>query len=203
MIELEILFASGQGIIVPMEDRESALRFMKHAMDARHDERLGLFHLSTIYDEILIDLHDIRFLRIKKENVPLIGATLKLPAVSATRLQQDANTHDGVSQPAASETAPEEAAAAHPKAKPESEGLDPLQAEYDTLQAQLQKAEQQFHKAEERLKKIEQQCQRVEEQMRQERQALEDSAREARLKTSLEAIEIDQEISRMKEKPQA
>ncbi|PIQ23327.1 hypothetical protein COW36_08265 [bacterium (Candidatus Blackallbacteria) CG17_big_fil_post_rev_8_21_14_2_50_48_46] len=196
MIELEILFASGQGIIIPMEDRETALRFMKHAMDSRHDNSLGLFHLSTTYDEILIDLTDISFLRIQKENVPLIGATLKIPAVSATRLQAEAAENDGVAPKVESN---EEQA----EAKPEAAKPDPLKAEYDNLQSQLHKAEDQFHKAEERLRKIEEQRKRVEAQLKQEREALEDSAKEAKLKSSIEAIEIDKEIERMKEKPGA
>lgn len=199
MIELEILFASGQGIIVPMEDRETALRFMKNAMDARQDKNLGLFHLSTHYDEILIDLQAVSFLRIKKENVPRIGATLKLPAVSATRLQQEADTRESNLRQNTPEHTTEESSTSSTEA--ETANLDPLQAEYEALQNQLHKAEQQFHKAEERLKKIEEQRRRIEAQLQQQRSAQEDSIREAQLKASIEAIAIDQEITRMKDNP--
>lgn len=215
MIELEVLFNNGQGIIVPLEDRETALRFMKQAMDAKHDASLGLFHLSTSYDEMLFDLHEVCFVRLKKENMPLIGATLKLSAVSATRLQAEAAANDGVQPEAKPETDPETETASETGAptqsqtesaekkaeekKSEDKKTDPLQAEYDVLQSQIQKAEQQFHKAEERLSKIEEQRLRVEAQLKQQREAMEDAAREAKLKSSLEAIEIDKEISRMKE----
>lgn len=220
MIELEILFSNGQGIIVPLEDRETALRFMKQAMDAKQDASLGLFHLSTTYDEMLFDLREICFIRLKKENVPLIGATLKLPAISATRLQAEAAAHDGVQTEPSPEapvqdkteesSGPENGPSASdsekspPKSETKSQAkteskADPLQAEYDVLQSQIQKAEQQFHKAEERLSKIEEQRKRVEAQLKQQREAMEDAAREAKLKSSIEAIEIDKEISRMKE----
>jgi len=202
MIELEVLFNNGQGVIVPLEDRETALRFMKQAMDAKLDAAIGLFHLSTTYDELLFDLRDICFIRLKKENVPLIGATLKLPAVSATRLQAEAAAQDGVAHDSEQES-DEAKSEGQSEAKPQEKKPDPLQAEYDVLQAQIQKAEQQFHKAEERLSKIEQQRLRVEAELKQQREAMEETAREAKLKSSIEAIEIDKEISRMKEQSQS
>ena len=210
MIELEVLFNNGQGVIVPLEDRETALRFMKQAMDAKLDAAIGLFHLSTSFDEMLFDLRDICFIRLKKENVPLIGATLKLPAVSATRLQAEAAAHEGLeSEPAQAEPEAEHSSTSaqnsgheNEEKKAQDKKPDPLQAEYDVLKAQIQKAEQQFHKAEERLSKIEQQRLRVEAELRQQREAMEETAREAKLKSSIEAIEIDNEISRMKEKKQ-
>jgi len=215
MIELEVLFNNGQGVIVPLEDRETALRFMKQAMDAKLDAAIGLFHLSTSFDEMLFDLRDICFIRLKKENVPLIGATLKLPAVSATRLQAEAAAQDGLeteteqadqestnSSKSDKNADPESNEKNEQAKKAQAKKPDPLQAEYDVLQSQIQKAEQQFHKAEERLSKIEQQRLRVEAELRQQREAMEETAREAKLKSSIEAIEIDKEISRMKEKNQ-
>lgn len=215
MIELEVLFNNGQGVIVPLEDRETALRFMKQAMDAKLDAAIGLFHLSTSFDEMLFDLRDICFIRLKKENVPLIGATLKLPAVSATRLQAEAAAQDGLeaehghadpdsaSSSQSAQNADADSDEKNEQAKnAQAKKPDPLQAEYDVLKSQIQKAEQQFQKAEERLGKIEQQRLRVEAELRQQREAMEETAREAKLKSSIEAIEIDNEISRMKEKKQ-
>jgi flagellar motility protein MotE (MotC chaperone) len=194
MIELEVLFNSGQGIIVPLEDRETALRFMKQAMDAKHDNSVGLVHLSTSYDEMLIDMTDICFIRMKKETLPLGAATLKIPAVAATRNEDGAPAQaDKETEKSNSDTNPKVQESVESKSAP-------LNSEYEALQTQRSKVEEQIHKAEERLKKIEQQSKRVEEELKQEREKFEDAAREAKLKSSIESIEIEQEITRMKDK---
>ncbi len=133
MIELEVLFKSGQGLLLALEDRESALLFMKHALDARTQHLPGLFHLSTSTDEILIDLGDITLIRFKKEQIPLLGTKLRLNEAPRTERTASATPTEAESPPAAAESKAE-ASASEPTPRPES----PLHR----AEARLQQAEE-------------------------------------------------------------
>lgn len=201
MIELEVLFKSGQGLLIALEDRESALLFMKHALDARTQNLSGLFHLSTTSDEMLIDLCDLSLIRLKKEQIPLIGTKL--------RLQEGPRSESAAAENATTETASPKSAEPSPPTDSPPIGEQPPQRDKPPEaspaatppQGPLSRAEVKFQQAEARLQQLEQQRSKLEAELARERAALEDAAREAQLKASLEALEIEQEIARRKENP--
>ncbi len=186
MVELEILFSSGQGILVPMEDRETALRFMQQAMEYDRSEGPEMFHLSTSYEEVLIDLGDISFIRLKKENHPRIGATLKLKAQQETAFE--AAPQSTTQEP------PQKTIYAGPvPEKPKTYTVDPQGNAFEQAEARLNQVKDQQRKLEEQHKK-------VAEAIRKSEEELEDAQREAELRQSIQDIEIDDEIQRMKDK---
>lgn len=229
MIELEILFSSGQGILVPFEDRETALRFMKQALDVDNDEAMGLYHLSTPYEELLIDLADISFIRLKKENNLRIGATLKIPErTSYHRFEEEFQEKELRRQKHRHEAHEKQERAAHPHedkerhftvdpsgnvaddernrrgSKYEEERhftVDPTgAAQEDPLTEKFKQAEARLKNAEARLEQVDVQRQKVEQQLKQTSEELEDAVREAELNKKIEDIEISSEISKMKER---
>lgn len=211
MVELEILFSSGQGILVPMEDREAALQLMQRAMDYQIETQPPLFHLSTPYEEILIDLADVSFIRLKKENYPRLGA-IKISASSSFQ-----GFHN--EEPAAQETPP-----ARPRSKPapaendqrtftvdpEGQTQDPKapktftvdaggNVDADPFTSKFRQAEERLKQAEIQQQKLEAQHQKIRQELHETAEELEDAVREADLKKKLETIEIDGEIKRMKD----
>ncbi|MGV3526480.1 MAG: hypothetical protein ACO1RX_19840 [Candidatus Sericytochromatia bacterium] len=187
MVDLEILFTSGQGIVVPMEDRESALRFMQQAMELELEKAPRLFHLSTPFEELLIDLGDISFIRLKKDNAPRIGATLKIPAQTSFR-EGLGDTHSAEAPPADG-----------PNAKDRTFTVDPQgNVSADPVAQKFEKASARLRDAEARLEQVDVQRRRVEAELRKTAEELEDATREAELRKNIEAIEIDKEIERLK-----
>lgn len=195
MVELEILFSSGQGILVPMEDRETALRFMQRAMEYDPDAKLGMFHLSTPFEEILLDLSDISFIRLKKENYPRIGSTLKIPAHSSYGFNQS----EPVSGRAEHEAAMQHRREAEQMGEPRTFMVDPEGNIKTQVSDSYSRAEERLRQAESRLDQIEVQRRKVEEELRESAEAIEDAVREAELKKKVEALEIDKEIQRLKD----
>lgn len=190
MVELEILFSSGQGILVPMEDREAALRFMQQALEYERANGPEMFHLSTSYEEVLIDLGDISFIRLKKENHPRIGATLKLTAQNAEIQHEQA-----FAQPTEAPAPPKKSKTIYAGPVPEppkTYTVDPQGNAFEQAEARLQQVKDQQRKLEAEHKK-------VAEAIRKSEEELEDAQREAELRKSIENIEIDQEIQRMKD----
>jgi len=192
MIELEILFSSGQGIVVQLEDREAALRFMQRAMDHNLELESGLFHLSTAHEEILIDLGDISFIRLKKENYPRLGATLKLPEQTSFHDRvPDSQVEDKVFEESAKAPAPEQGER-HFTVDPQGNiAEDPVAKKFERAEARLKQAEA-------RLEQVEVQKRKVEDQLRKTAEEFEDAAKEVELRQKIEGIEIDGEIERMK-----
>jgi len=225
MIELEILFSSGQGILVPFEDREKALRFMKQAMEYDSEETLDLYHLSTPYEELLIDLADICFIRLKKENYPRIGATLKIPERTSYHQYEEEVRHRKEQREEHRKAAHEkQEKAAHPEDKERHFTVDPSgnvaddernpevkdkerhftvdpsgKTQEDPLHQKYEQAEARLKKAEKRLEQVDKQRLKVEERLKQTSEELEDAVREADLRKKIEDIEISKEISKMKE----
>ena len=205
MIELEVLFKSGQGLLIALEDRESALLFMKHALDARTQNLSGLFHLSTSGEEILIDLCDLSLIRLKKEQIPLLGTKLRLQEGPRSESAAAENT----TAESGADTASPKSAEPSPQADTPPTGEQPSQRKKTPEappaatppQGPQSRAEAKFQQAEARLQQLEQQRNKLEAELARERAALEDAAREAQLKASLEALEIEQEIARRKENP--
>lgn len=195
MVELEILFSSGQGILVPMEDRESALRFMQRAMEIDHDVKEGLFHLSTPYEEVLLDLSDISFIRLKKENYPRLSNVLKIPAHTSFQEQQEADH---------SERAAHEAAIKH-RREAEQMGdertfmVDPRGNVNTRVSDSYVRAEERLRQAEARLDQVDAQRRKVEADLRRTAEDIEDAVREAELRKKVESLEIDAEIQKMKD----
>lgn len=188
MTELEILFSSGQGILVQMEDREAALRFMQQAMEYNRDSEQGLYHLSTDYEEILIDLGDISFVRLRKENHPRIGATLKIPAQTSF--------HDKVPGADARQQA---AQAAEQSGEPRHFTVDPEgNVAEDPVVKKFEQAEARIRQAEARLDQMEVQKRKLEADLRKSSEELEDAVKEADLRKAIEGIEIDGELKQMK-----
>lgn len=188
MTELEILFSSGQGILVQMEDREAALRFMQQAMEYNRDNEQGLYHLSTDYEEILIDLGDISFVRLRKENHPRIGATLKIPAQTSF--------HDKVPGADARQQA---AQAAEQPGEPRHFTVDPQgNVAEDPVVKKFEQAEARIRQAEARLDQMEVQKRKLEADLRKSSEELEDAVKEADLRKAIEGIEIDGELKQMK-----
>lgn len=107
MIELEILFGSGQGILIAMKEREDALKFMQKAMSFDIETDSNLYHLSTEYEEILIDLGDISFIRLKKEMHPRLTTAYKIPAQAESRQQKYAYDEPIAAPPAYSNQKPD------------------------------------------------------------------------------------------------
>lgn len=217
MVELEILFSSGQGILVPMEDRESALRFMQRAMDYDPDAKSGLFHLSTPYEEVLLDLGDISFIRLKKENYPRIGATLKIPAQTsfwdqsqqaqqAQQEQQAQQQQQGSQQGTHYASREEHEEAIKHRRDAEKSGdertfmVDPSGNVNTRTTDSYGRAEERLRQAEARMDKMDAQRKKVEAELRKTAEELEDAVKEAELKKKMEQLEIDKEIERMKEK---
>lgn len=211
MVELEILFSSGQGILVPMEDREAALQLMQRAMDYQIETQPPLFHLSTPYEEILIDLADVSFIRLKKENYPRLGA-IKISASSsfqgfqneepAPQPQQQARPR---SKPAPAEddqrtfTVDPEGHAQDPKAPKTFTVDDRGNVDADPFTSKFRKAEERLKQAEIQQQKLDAQQQKIRQELHETAEELEDAVREADLKKKLESIEIDGEIKRMKD----
>lgn len=198
MVELEILFSSGQGILVPMEDRESALRFMQQALEYERANGPEMFHLSTSYEEVLIDLGDISFIRLKKENHPRIGATLKLTAQREDFQHEQAfeASHHDRARPSESPKTEKQAKTIYAGPIPEPQKtytVDPQGNAFEQAEARLQQVKEQQRKLETEHKK-------VAEAIRKSEADLEDAQRAAELRQSIESIEIDQEIQRMKDK---
>lgn len=194
MVELEILFSSGQGILVPMEDRESALRFMQQALEYERANGPEMFHLSTSYEEVLIDLGDISFIRLKKENHPRIGATLKLTAQREDLQHEQAFAADAAARPSEpSQPKKSKTIYAGPVPEPpKTYTVDPQGNAFEQAEARLKQVKDQQRKLEAEHKK-------VADAIRQSEAELEDAQREAELRKSIENIEIDQEIQRMKD----
>lgn len=200
MVDLEILFTSGQGIVVPMEDRESALRFMQQAMELELEKAPRLFHLSTPFEELLIDLGDISFIRLKKDNAPRIGATLKIPAQTSFR-EGLGDTHSAEAPEAesAGQTAPTQPPTDGPSTKDRTFTVDPQgNVSADPVAQKFEKASARLRDAEARLEQVDVQRRRVEADLRKTAEELEDATREAELRKNIEAIEIDKEIQRLK-----
>lgn len=196
MVELEILFASGQGILVPMEDRETALRFMQKALEHRPEDHIGMFHLSTPYEEILLDLADISFIRLKKENYPRIGATLKLPQyASHTETWQAEESHRQEHENAIKHRREAEQAGNSTR----TFMVDPSGNINTQVTDAYAKAEERLRQAESTLDKIDAQRRKVEADLKASAEAIEDAANEAELKKKMEALEIDKEIKKMKD----
>lgn len=189
MVELEILFSSGQGILVPMEDREAALRFMQQALEYERANGPEMFHLSTSYEEVLIDLGDISFIRLKKENHPRIGATLKLTAHNAEIQHEEAFAKPSEEAPKKKNKTIYAGPVPEP---PKTYTVDPQGNAFEQAEARLQQVKDQQRKLEAEHKK-------VAEAIRKSEAELEDAQREAELRQSIENIEIDQEIQRMKD----
>lgn len=211
MVELEILFSSGQGIIVPMEDRETALRFMQRAMEHRPEAKAGLFHLSTPYEEVLLDLDDISFIRLKKENYPRLGHTLKIPAHSSFQEESDA-----VSGHYASRAEHEEAIRHRREAERQGDErtfmvdadgnvntrtTDSYAKEAESgKKDSYAKAEDRLRQAEAKMEQLEGQRRKLEAEQRRAQEAYEDEIKDAQARKNFERFEIDQEIKRMKDK---
>ncbi|MEZ0368181.1 MAG: hypothetical protein ACAI44_03740 [Candidatus Sericytochromatia bacterium] len=194
MVELEILFSSGQGILVPMEDRESALLFMKRAMEYDPDAKVGLFHLSTPYEEVLLDINDISFIRLKKENYPRLSTTLKIPEHTSFHEEE----HPG------RDRAEHETAIRHRREAEQSGDERTFMVEPDgTIKSRVtdsyNRAEDRLRQAEERLGQVEAQRRKVETELRRTTEEFEDAAREAELRKKVENLEIDREIKQMKD----
>ena len=187
MVELEILFSSGQGILVPMDDREAALRFMQQAMEYDRTAGPEMFHLSTDYEEVLIDLGDISFVRLKKENHPRIGATLKLNAKNSHRVSAEPVDEPGF------EAEGKTIYAGPVPEPPKTYTVDPEGNAFEQAEARLKEVAKQQKKLEDRQKKIA-------EALRKSEEELEDAQREADLRKSIEDIEIGEELERMKGK---
>lgn len=189
MTELEILFSSGQGILVQMEDREAALRFMQRAMEYNLESEQGLYHLSTDYEEILIDLGDISFVRLRKENHPRIGATLKIPAQTSF--------HDKV--PGADARQQQAEQAAEQSGEPRHFTVDPEgNVAEDPVVKKFEQASARLRQAEARLDQMEAQKRKLEADLRKSSEELEDAVKEADLRKAIEGIEIDGELKQMK-----
>lgn len=213
MVELEILFSSGQGILVPMEDRETALRFMQRAMDYNMETEPHLCHLSTQYEEILIDLSDISFIRLKKENYPRLGA-IKISAqssfgdrfdeepVESRRSRAEARASGQTEGPSKTFTADDHGNVKDPDQPTTFTADEKGNVNADPFQQKVKKAEDRLKDAERQQKKLEQQHAQVKEAIRKSAEELEDAAREAELRKKLEDIEIDKEIRKMKDQGQ-
>lgn len=204
MVELEILFSSGQGILVPMEDRETALRFMQQALEYERANGPEMFHLSTSYEEVLIDLGDISFVRLKKENHPRIGATLKLTAQREDFQHEQAfeASHHEKKRPSGSSEA-SQSAGTEKKTKTIYAGPIPEPQKTYTVDPQgnaFEQAEARLQQVKEQQRKLEADHKKVAEAIRKSEADLEDAQREAELRQSIESMEIDQEIQRMKDK---
>ncbi|PKL74593.1 MAG: hypothetical protein CVV27_19695 [Candidatus Melainabacteria bacterium HGW-Melainabacteria-1] len=199
MVELEILFSSGQGILVPMEDRESALRFMQRAMEYEPDAKIGMFHLSTPYEEVLLDLADISFIRPKKKNPPRLSTPLKLPAHSSFKEEGEA-----VSGHYASRNEHEEAIRHRRDAESSGEPRTFMVDADGNVKTQVTdsygRAEERLRQAEARMDAIDTQRRKVEADLRKTAEDLEDAVKESELKKKMEHLEIDHEIQRMKDK---
>lgn len=197
MVELEILFSSGQGILVPMEDRESALRFMQRAMETDRHTKAGLFHLSTPFEEVLLDLSDISFIRLKKENYPRLSSrTLKIPA-------QTGFQSETAEAPAERSRDEHEAAMRH-RREAEHQG-DPRTFMVDAegnvntrVTDSYARANERLRQAEARLGQVDEQRKKVEADLRKTAEEIEDAVREAELRKKVENLEIDAEIQQMK-----
>lgn len=201
MVELEILFSSGQGILVPMEDKEIALRFMQQALEYDRTSGPEMFHLSTPYEEVLIDLGDISLIRLKKENHPRIGATLKLTAQRENLQHEQAFEASSHEKKQPSESSPTEKQAktiyAGPVPDPQKTyTVDSQGNAFEQVEARLQQVKDQQRKLEAEHKK-------VADAIRKSEDELEDAQREAELRQSIESVEIDQEIQRMKDQHNA
>ena len=191
MVELEILFSSGQGIVLIMDDRESALMFMKKAMDTDLDDELGLCHFSTQHEELLIDISDISFVRLKKEGYPLLGTGLKIAERSSFKRNET---------PASSkESKPKKDKKKKKEKRKTSSSSEPIEM------GPSQATETPFSKAEKHLSELEKQKSKLEASLKanEEKQKKLDDAhhehlREAELKRKLENIEISKEIKDMK-----
>ncbi len=207
MVELEILFSSGQGILVPMEDRESALRFMQRAMEFDPDSKTGLFHLSTPYEEVLLDLADISFIRLKKENYPRIGATLKIPAQTsfwdqsqqAQQTQQSTEPQGNYTSRAEHEESIKHRRHAEQQGDERTFMVDPSGNVNTRTTDSYGRAEERLRQAEARMDQIDAQRKKVEDELRKTAEELEDAAKEAELRKKMEQLEIDKEIEKMKD----
>lgn len=200
MVEVEVLFSSGQGILLHLEDREAALQLMKRVMDTHNDASgQSLFHLSTDYEELLIDLADISFVRVKKEHHPLLTTKLRLNAgqPETTVHTQAHRSDEAIPMPPKSEPTSEAPPDNKSEAKPKDESKkDPSKGESEALS----KAQERLSQAEAQLRKVEEQRKKVEDQIRKQNEILEDEVREAQLKKKIEDVEIGNEIDRMKGK---
>jgi len=208
MVELEILFSSGQGILVPMEDREVALQLMQRAMEYQVETQPHLFHLSTAYEEILIDLADVSFIRLKKENYPRLGAI----KISASSSFQGFNQEELSEEP----EAPKRQKAKQPPndqrtftVDPEGHTQDPNaprtftaddrgNVDADPFTTKFKQAEERLKQAEKQQQKLDAQNKKIRQDIQETAEELEDAIRETELKKKLEDIEIDGEINRMK-----
>jgi hypothetical protein len=193
MVEVEVLFSSGQGILLQLEDREAALQLMKRVMDANNDQGQSLFHLSTDYEELLLDLADISFVRVKKEHHPLLSTKLRLNAgqPETTVHTQAHRSDEAIPMPPKSE----------PPSDPKPDTKDaPKQNEAKPESEALSKAQDRLSQAEAQLRKVEEQRKKIEDQIRKQNEILEDEVREAKLKKKIEDVEIGNEIDRMKGK---
>lgn len=187
MVELEILFSSGQGIVLPLEDRESALMFMKKTMDNQNEDAPGLCHFSTPYEEVLIDISDICFVRLKKENYPMLANPLKISAKSA----------DGGSDPIPQ--GPVKTSTDEPIIMGSSSNKPPSQKPpEDKTKAAFDKAEQRLGEAEKHKSKLEAKLKAQAEAEEKAKMQEDDELKEAELKKNIEDIEISQEIDQMK-----
>lgn len=194
MVEVEVLFSSGQGILLQLEDREAALQLMKRVMDANNEQGQNLFHLSTDYEELLLDLTDISFVRVKKEHHPLLSTKLRLQAgqPETTVHTQAHRSDEAIPMPPKSE--PKSEAKPEFKDEPKRENKDEAKAESEALS----KAQERLNQAEAQLRKVEEQRKKIEDQIRKQNEILEDEVREAKLKKKIEDVEIGNEIDRMK-----
>lgn len=204
MIELEILFGSGQGVLLPFDDREAALRFMQRALEYDVSAEPGLLHISTAYEELLIDLADITFIRMKKDNHPRLEAQKKLPehgSRSTEHSESQASDSRTAEPKAKSEAKSEEQRSAQTEQEKKPFTVDPDgNVARDPLKERFEKAEERLKKAEQHLGEVDKQRQKVEEQLRKTTEELEDAAKEAELRKKIEDIEIDAEIEDMKGK---
>ncbi len=214
MVELEILFSSGQGILVPMEDREAALQLMQRAMDYQIESQPHLFHLSTPYEEILIDVADVSFIRLKKENYPRLGA-IKISASSSfngfdqqepaqTQSQSQSQSHQQTQRPPTESdkqrtfTVDPEGHTQDPNAPKTFTVDDHGNVDSDPFSTKFKKAEERLKQAEIQQQKLDAQHQKIRKEIKETAEELEDAVREAELKKKLEDIEISGELKRMK-----
>jgi len=197
MVELEILFMSGQGILVPMEDRESALRFMQRAMEQDRRAKAGLFHLSTPFEEVLLDLCDISFIRLKKENYPRLSSmTLKIPAQASFDEASEARHERSRAE---HETAIKHRREGEAQSTDRTFMVDPSGNVNTRVTDSYARAEERIRQAEAQLEQVDVQRRKVEADLRRTAEDLEDAVREADLRKKVESLEIDAEIQKMKE----
>lgn len=202
MVELEILFTSGQGILVPMEDRESALRFMQRAMEQDRRSKAGLFHLSTPFEEVLLDLCDISFIRLKKENYPRLSSmTLKIPAQAGFNAAAGAaETRSESSSRSEHEAAIKHRREGEANSQERTFMVDPSGNVNTRVSDSYARAEERIRQAEAHLEQVDVQRRKVEAELRKTAEELEDAVREAELRKKVESLEIDAEIQKMKDK---